>query len=195
MVFDKAFFIQRGFKMADKRLSDIKSGDRSAFVELLTSYDPLILSECSSLLDKAPEFKGDREEMLQEGRIALYNAVMKYEDNGKVTFGLYAKICIRNRLISYARKLGAAKRRRARLDNKTEKSQSSSAEELAVAFEKSGALRELLDAQSSRYERAVFALYLEKKSYAEIAAQLGKSEKSVANAICRVKAKLKKQLS
>ncbi len=181
--------------MADKGLSDIKSGDRSAFEELLGRYEPLILSECAALLDKLPEFKGEREEMLQEGRLALYSAVMKYEENDKVTFGLYAKICIHNRLVSYIRKLSAAKRRRDRLADKTVKNASGSAEELALALEKSGTLRQLLDTESSSYEKKVFSMYLEKKSYAEIARVLGRSEKSVANAICRVKAKLKKRLS
>lgn len=181
--------------MADKRLSDIKSGDRSAFEELLGSYEPLVLSECNALLDKFPEFKGDREEMMQEGRLALYNSVMRYEENDKVTFGLYAKICIHNRLVSYIRKLGAAKRRRDRLAEKSVKSTSSSAEELALALEKSESLRQLLISETSDYEEKVFSLYLEKKSYAEIARMLGKSEKSVANAICRVKSKLKKRLS
>jgi DNA-directed RNA polymerase specialized sigma24 family protein len=37
-------------------------------------------------------------------------------------------------------------------------------------------------------------MYLQKMSYSDIAAALNKNEKSVANAICRVKQKLKKHL-
>lgn len=180
--------------MKDKRLDEIKNGDKTAFEALLCDYEPLILSECSALLGKFPEYREDREEMVQEGRLALYSAALKYEQSDKVTFGLYAKICIRNRLISYIRKLGAEKRRRDRIAEKTEKSASSSAEELAISFENSRALKELLDTEASEYEKAVFSLYLQKKSYSEIASRLKRSEKSVANAICRVKAKLKKRL-
>ena len=189
MVFDKAFFIQRGFKMADKRLSDIKSGDRSAFVELLTSYDPLILSECSSLLDKAPEFKGDREEMLQEGRIALYNAVMKYEDNGKVTFGLYAKICIKNRLISIKRKEKKSNSKSASYDAV---SQGQIRENAKKASREKLEENEKVMSQLSSYERAVLFLYLNGHSYREIGLALKKSEKSVDNALYRIRSKLKK---
>lgn len=180
--------------MNNEKLNGVKNGDRAAFEALLCDYEPLILSECSALLGNFSEYREDREEMVQEGRLALYNAALKYEQSDKVTFGLYAKICIRNRLISYIRKLGAAKRRRDRLAEKTEKGSSSSAEELAISLENSMVLKELLDNEASDYEKAVFSLYLQKKSYAEIADRLGKDEKSVANAICRVKAKLKKRL-
>ncbi len=180
--------------MENERLSKVKNGDREAFEALLCDYEPLIFSECSALLGKFPEYKEEREELLQEERLALYNAALKYRQSDEVTFGLYAKICIRNRLISYIRKLGAAKRRIDRLSEKTEKRASNSAEELAISAENSMALKELLDTEASEYEKAVFSLYLQKKSYAEIADRLGKSEKSVANAICRAKAKLKKKL-
>ena len=46
----------------------------------------------------------------------------------------------------------------------------------------------------SRYESTVLNLYLEKKSYADIAAITGKPEKSVDNALQRIKRKLEKYL-
>ncbi len=182
--------------MADKRPDSVKNGDRAAFEELLSSYEVLIRAECSAILSKFPDFKSEEEEMRQEGRLALYNAAMKYEQSEQVTFGLFAKICIHNRLISYIRKLSSAKRRRDRLAEKAMASAENgkSAEEFAIAIENSDKLRELLDGQVSAYEKRVFALYLEKKSYEQISAIVGRDIKSVANAICRVKAKLKSRL-
>ena len=175
-------------------LNAVKNGDRSAFEELLKAYEPLIRSESASLVMKFPDFKGEEEEMRQEGRLALYDAAMKYNENDKVTFGLYAKICVHNRLISYLRKLSSAKRRQDRLARQTEVSLHTSAETNAVELARGSELNRLLTSVSSLYERRVFDMYLQKMSYADIAATLNKNEKSVANAICRVKQKLKKYL-
>ena len=46
----------------------------------------------------------------------------------------------------------------------------------------------------SEFEWLVFCLYIQKKSYAEIAKEINRSEKSVDNAIYRIKKKLKELL-
>lgn len=51
---------------------------------------------------------------------------------------------------------------------------------------------QLIDKQLSSMERQVLKLYLEGGSYEEIAEEMGRSEKSVDNAIQRLKKKLKK---
>ena len=51
---------------------------------------------------------------------------------------------------------------------------------------------QLIDKQLSSMERQVLKLYLEGGSYEEIAEGMGRSEKSVDNAIQRLKKKLKK---
>jgi RNA polymerase sporulation-specific sigma factor len=180
--------------MGRVELSAVKSGDKAAFEELLAAYEPLILSESASLVAKFPEFRSEEEEMRQEARLALYDAAMTYNESGKVTFGLYAKICIHNRLISYVRKLNSAKRRRARSPKNSEGAAQSSAETSVLELSRGSELDKLLSSVTSSYERRVFNMYLQKMSYADIAASLNKNEKSVANAICRVKQKLKKYL-
>ncbi len=182
--------------MSNEELAAVKNGDKAAFEKLLGSYEVLIRAECAAIIRKFPDFRDEEEELLQEGRLALYSAAMRYLEQDGVTFGLYAKICIKNRLISYIRKLISAKKRR---DKAAEKEASgsgsgSSAEQIAIAFENSEKLRALVHSEASRYEETVFSLYLEKKSYEEIAQIVGKDVKSVANAICRVKSKLKRRL-
>ena len=171
-------------------LDSVKNGDKLAFEQLLEDYEPLIAAECTSVVAKFPDFADEAEEMRQEGRLALYKAAMAYKD-GEVTFGLYAKICIKNRLISYLRKLRTAKKRQAKI----------SAHPVGIRAEQSAACflrsddgkvyRELLEGLTSPYEKKVFCMYLDKMSYADIAASLGKSVKSVANAIARVRAKIR----
>ncbi len=179
--------------MADSRLSAVKNGDRAAFEELLADYEQLVFAECAKLASKFPDVKDEGEEMKQEGRLALYNAAISYKEGGEVTFGLYAKICIHNRLISYLRKHQTAKKRKERAMQQLSE-QKSSAEELFLAFEGSEDIKKALRTVASEYERRAFSMYMENISYAEIAKALGKSVKSVDNAICRAKTKLKKRL-
>lgn len=49
---------------------------------------------------------------------------------------------------------------------------------------------EKIETALSRYERQVLELYLDGQAYGKIAEQLGKSEKSVDNAIQRIRKKL-----
>lgn len=181
--------------MSDNRLAAIKNGDKAAFEELLGSYEPLILAETARTLSGFEEFSGEAEEMRQEGRLALYDAAMGYRENTEVTFGLYAKVCIHNRLVSYLRKLVSRKRREQRaaaLARAEAEKGRRSADDIAYAYERSEEVRRLLESEATELEKAVFLMYLEKKSYAEIAREIGRSAKSVDNAISRVKAKIKK---
>ena len=177
--------------MADERVSAVKNGDKGAFEELLASFEPLIFSQTLKLLANAPDFSGEAEELRQEGRLALYDAAISYKEDQGVTFGLYAKICVRNRLVSYLRKLISKKRRAERAALRV-KDTTSETEELFLAYEQSTELKKFITAEATELEKRVLALYIQKKSYAEIAAELGISSKSVDNAIYRVKTRIKK---
>ncbi len=169
----------------------VKNGDRLAFEQLLESYAPLIESECVSVLSKFPDFSGEAEEIKQESRLALYDAAMSYKE-GEVTFGLYAKICIHNRLISYLRKLRTARKRQAKIASRPQANTGREQGMRGVFYsDDTDSLQKLFDKLTSPYEKKAFLMYLDNMSYGDIATTLGKSVKSVANAIARAKAKIK----
>lgn len=177
--------------MSEGLILAVKNGDKLAFEQLLGQYEPLIEAECVSVISKFPDFSGDAEEMRQEARLALYNAALTYKE-GKVTFGLYAKICINNRLISYLRKLRTAKKRQAQIDARTPSVVGRDGGMMsALRGDDVRDLDKLFDELTSPYEKQAFLMYFDNMSYADIAAALGKSVKSVANAIARAKAKIK----
>ena len=104
----------------------------------------------------------------------------------KVSFGLYAKVCIRNRMVSVMRRLRSEKRRKLALQEQqkqiTDRPPRRDTAELVALSEK------LL----ANYERTVFLMFVEGHSYKDIANTLGVSVKSVDNAIFRAKKKLRK---
>ncbi len=183
--------------MDQSELISIRNGDKTAYAELLNQFDPLIKSEVGDCIRRLPagsEF--DSEELAQEAMLALYKAALSYVSDKNVTFGLYAKICIHNRLVSCARKISAQHRKRMRDEkrNSFRESGTESAEERFLAQARTADVEKMLERETSELERRIFSLYLEKKSYAEISEIVGRDIKSVGNAIYRVKRKLRKLL-
>ena len=181
--------------MPDKELEAVKNGDKKAFDGLYERFLPLIKKETAAAVNRSAELKEHYDEIGQEALMALYNAAVSYSDGKNVTFGLYAKICIHNRIVSYVRKVMAQKRRAEKISSASVGNQkkSESPEELLEILERNGEFKRFLDGALSSYEKKVFSLYLQKKSYSEIAEELGKTEKSVHNALTRVKNKIKRK--
>ena len=193
--------------MTDKEtlslLKRVSEGDEYAFELLSDKYKTLTDTAAAraaiSLESSALTTAESTEDLKQEAQLALYKAALRYDRDGmsdKVTFGLFAKICVRNAMISQIRR-AAAKRRRhekaamsyeriAQEDLSADVTSASAISriELDRIIEKSGSTL-------SDYERAVLMLYLQGKSSSEIALQQGRTAKSVSNAIYRIKVKLK----
>ena len=118
--------------------------------------------------------------------MGFYSAVQRYEESDKVTFGLYAKVCVRNKLVSLLRTAGKkVKPPKENVKNTVDIS--------ALLFGKEDGLRikEKICETLSPFEWKVFCLYIEKRSYVEMADILGKPVKSVDNALFRIKKKLR----
>lgn len=183
--------------MSDKELDAIKNGDKKAFEGLAEKFSPLIIGETASVIRRSEDLKPYGDEIRQEALMALYSAALSFEEGKNVTFGLYAKICIHNRMISFVRKVKAQLKKQSKSSAGTESRprKIEAPDEILDSLEKNSELRRFLNENLSAYEKRVLSLYLKKKSYAEISASLGKTEKSVDNALFRVKSKIKKRFS
>ena len=170
-----------------KLIIGVKAGDNLAFSELCEAFVPLMRSQVTRLFGNDDYEYDDR---LQDATMALYNAAVNYDvSQEKVTFGLYAKICIKNRLISIKRKEKKSNSKSASYDAV---SQGQIRENAKKASREKLEENEKVMSQLSSYERAVLFLYLNGHSYREIGLALKKSEKSVDNALYRIRSKLKK---
>ncbi len=168
----------------------IRGGARQdeAFAELARRYAPLITKRVSSFFSNDTDIA----EATQEAHIALHSAAVSYDvaREDEVTFGLYASVCIANRLKSLIRE----KNRR------SEQCESLDGDRLFVVsdLEKRLAGRELClrimaiakDVLSD-YEYKVFTLSLDGLKTREIAERLSKGAKSVDNAKARLTRTLK----
>ena len=170
----------------------VRGGDQKAFSELLQLYEPLftsLLSKCGQ--EYANE--QDLEDIKQELTVVFYNAILSFDLEQKdVNFGLYAKICLQNALITQMRNL----RKRTNLIAGDEELLDTAVgdDDFFASFAKKEELLELtnrIERELSPLENRVWRLYVTGMSGKDIAETVGKSEKSVENAIFRIRQKLK----
>lgn len=175
-----------------------KAGDSDAVEALVGRYSRLVKT-CARAYYLAG---AEGEDLIQEGMLGLWRAVITFDPNRGVPFEAYAHTCISRRIYSAVRDARALKHEPLNTSLSLEKplfednaeSHSGSAaasnpETLLISMEEQaerlGRLRELL----SVFEAQVLSLYLDGFSYDEIAARLSRSRKSVDNAIQRIRHK------
>lgn len=170
-----------------------KQGDDRAFAELEAMYRKIInlyIRKYTLSFRNA-----EHEDLFQEGLVGLLKAVRTY-DGCSSAFATYASTCIRHSIISALRSYSQSEGMLVPLDEESEALVSeNSPENDFIDRESSSVLYDRVFSELSSYEKSVFELYLTDLSYAEIARKLGKTEKGIANAICRIRRKLKKLLS
>ena len=174
-----------------------KAGDGEAFEALTREYGGMIgavISSFGSSIASADPGSGaafSEEDLRQEAGIAFLRAVRTYdpEANKGVTFGLYAKICVKNAMISLFRKYRTQKNRLKRAGGRRAIAQAnaqSAADDVDVT-----ALLERASDLLSPLEAKVFDAYVRGMKPEKTASSLGVSEKTVYNALYRAKAKVK----
>ena len=170
-----------------------RQNDDEAFEELLGRYTPLIENMTSQFTALCGQSE-DREDLRQEAILGFYKALTRYNtDQTEVQFGLYAKECIRNRLTSYLRSLKKHEQVRLLEDEESEMLEDTEQDPANRIVEQETylALYNRIRNTLSDYENRVWWMYLSGRTAAEIASGLGKDEKSVQNAIYRIRRKLR----
>ena len=185
---------------SDEKLVQLyKEGQELAFEVLCGRYDRVIraLSQPFFL------FCGDDEDLRQEGFLGLLSAVNRYDSEraGASSFGTFAYTCIRARILNAVNGEKAEKRLAGTMSVsiedlflREEYLYPISPEETVIGSENLKEISAKIRQSLSSYEKKVFDLYLEGYSYVEIANILKKSNKSVDNALQRIKEKTKKSI-
>ncbi|MBE6538931.1 MAG: sigma-70 family RNA polymerase sigma factor [Ruminococcaceae bacterium] len=178
-----------------KIINAYRSGDETAFDKLVGIYRPLIESMVSRCYEGLSQYL-EKEDARQYALIAFSRAALSYNtEQSKVSFGLYAKICIGNALVS---KLRSARKKHIEIlpiEGIFDMADPDDISSHIIDRENVGNLSELIRSTLSDFENDVFKLYANGYSSFEIADRLGKTEKSVDNAIFRARNKLKTVLN
>ncbi len=180
-------------KTLQETILQAKQGNQEAFERLLVQYRPLIASLVSATARELPFSSADYEDLYQEAMILFYRAVEKYDTKQEsVAFGLFAKICIRNGLKTQAKRLQSSLCLQSlECDEGAELAEKENPADRLAEAESYRLLCQCVSSTLTEYENRVWWLYLSGRTAKEIAELLQRDEKSVHNAIFRIRRKLK----
>lgn len=170
-------------------IDKIRENDDRAFEQLSEKYSGLVQKLVSRSAHGMLTHE-DREDLTQEAQVLLYKAARTYDGDSGLTFGLYAGICIRNGLISLARK---RKKETECVDGDYDFSDIAVPDTTETVSEEESALAlmEKIRGRLSERELAVFKYMTLDYKNSRIAKELGISPKAVENAVFRIKKKLR----
>jgi len=193
---------------ADEDIVDaVREGDSDALEYLINKYRNFVRAKARSYF----LIGADREDIIQEGMIGLYKSIRDFKGDKFSSFKAFAELCITRQIITAIKT--ATRQKHIPLnsyvsldkpiyDEDSDRtlmdvicgSRVSDPEELIINQEEFVGLEDKMSEILSDLERKVLMLYLDGRSYQEIAVDLKRHVKSIDNALQRVKRKLERYL-
>nr|WP_091616743.1 RNA polymerase sporulation sigma factor SigH [Marinococcus luteus] len=182
-----------------------RAGDIQALERLIEKYRHLVRAKSRSYF----LIGGDYEDIIQEGMIGLYKAVRDFRGDKLSSFRAFAELCITRQIITAIKTATRQKHsplnsyisldkpvyeedsERPLLDILVE-THAKSPEDLLIIREKQEDMEAKIGSVLSELEQQVLQLYIDGRSYQEMSGLLGRRNKSIDNALQRIKRKLEK---
>ncbi len=185
-----------------------QSGDEAASAKLMARYRSFVRCKARSYFLAG----ADRDDVIQEGMIGLYKAIRDFKFERQTSFRSFAELCITRQLITAIKTAKRQKHsplntyvslnRAATGDEEGERILSDilaarevcDPAELVISEWEAVDIKRGFSEVLSPLESEVLRLYVEGKSYQEIAGALDRHVKSIDNALQRVKRKVECQM-
>lgn len=197
-------------RMTDEQLlCDYKNGNQEIMDYLMVKYKSMVRKKARAMY----LLGGENEDLIQEGMIGLIKAVRDFDVTQKTSFSSFAELCVSRQMYSaieasnrkkhlplnsyvslYEDSEEVGEGRSLPLIDTIESSKENDPEVLYFGKEYTEAFAEQLKELLSPLENHVLYLHLMGMDYRTIAELLGKSPKSVDNALQRIKTKAQKIL-
>ena len=198
-------------RMTDEELiSRLRGGDQGVMDFIMVKYKSMVRKKARAMY----LLGGENEDLIQEGMIGLIKAVRDFKEEQGASFQSFAELCVSRQMYSA---IEASKRkkhfplnsyislyeesevqkngRKMPLIDTTEPEQETNPEALYFGKEYTEAFVEQLKEKLSPMENRVLSLHLQGTDYRQIAELLGKSPKSIDNALQRIKGKAEKMMN
>lgn len=190
--------------MTDEALIEaLQKGDLKIIDFLMEKYKYLVLKKTGELF----LLGGDRDDLIQEGMIGLFRAIQDFDAKKKASFFSFADLCVERQMYSAIKAAGRKKHSPLNsyisiyeADTKPEERQvplvdtmvaddSYNPERIFLENEFQKEVKEKMGGLLSPFEQKVFYLQRKGVDYQTIAVLLGKTPKSIDNALQRIKKK------
>lgn len=195
-------------QMPDEEVVElVRNGDPEALDYLIHKYKNFVRAKARSYF----LIGADREDIVQEGMIGLYKSIRDFNEDKLTSFKAFAELCITRQIITAIKTATRQKHiplnSYVSLDKPIYDEESdrtlldvlcgtkvTDPEELMINQEEFHDIEIQIGEILSDLERKVLMLYLDGRSYQEIAVDLNRHVKSIDNALQRVKRKLERYL-
>lgn len=187
-----------------------RAGDDRTIAELLNRYRNFARSKARSYFLAG----SDRDDVVQEGMIGLYKAVRDFDLEQETPFRAFAELCISRQVLTAIKTANRNKHRPLNSSVSLDAPMLSGGEndersfgdrlmmapnmadpvELVISAQEIEAIRDSMRHSLTDLEGDVLRLYMDGRSYEEIAGALGNHVKSIDNALQRIKRKLQRHI-
>ena len=189
----------------EELLMQLAAGNDSITDYLCNKYKHLVMKKANAIYLIGAE----KEDLIQEGMIGLFKAIRDFDATKEVSFYHFAKLCISrqmyhaieasqrlkhaplNSYVSFFEETG--KEGGITLEDVLEADTDQDPEKLLILRESYRDFYDGLEQRLSPMEKQVCELYLQGQNYHQIADILGKSSKSIDNALQRIRKKISEQ--
>ena len=194
----------------EELINQIRNNDPQALNEIIERYKSLIEIRVSNYFINGAE----KDDLMQEGRIGLFKAIMNYDSSKDASFNTFANLCIERQLINAVKNSNRQKHMPLNsyvslTDNSYENSEGDVESQLLDVISSNDTedpletvtkneyydnVKTTINKSLSNFEKEVLNRYIEGESYIQIAKSLNSPVKSVDNAIQRIRRKTAKNI-
>ena len=192
----------------DETLVDrARGGDEQALEGLLNRYRHYARAKARTYFLAG----ADKEDIVQEGMIGLFKAVRDFQSSKNTAFRAFAELCITRQIITAIKtatrqkhiplnsyvslnKPASVRQDEPPLEEALSQGSIEDPAELVISAEQIANIKTSMGQLLSDLETEVLQLYMDGKSYQQIADILGRHVKSIDNALQRIKRKLEQHL-
>ena len=189
-------------KMTDEQLiRKLRDGDNRIVDYIMEKYKNLVRKEANAMY----LLGGENEDLIQEGMIGLFKAVRDYQPDKDASFQTFAGICVDRQIYNAIQSSNRQKHQPlnsyislSEQDGENEEHLGDTwvenPESIIIDQENVQSLEQEITTTLSPMENQVLEYYLAGNGYGEIARIMGKTPKSIDNALQRIRTKIKEQL-
>ncbi len=175
--------------MTEQELLELAASDDRAYSEIISRHLETV-RRLASFYSAGGSASADFDDLYSEGLMGLMNAVRTFDGSKGASFGTYSYSCINNRMLNSLKRSTRIRGSEEPMED-LEIADHGSPESILMSVEGTSELMEIAEKRLSTLEKSVLRSYLEGKTHAETAEELGITPKSVDNALQRIRRKFR----
>lgn len=185
----------------EELISRFKNGESEILDYLMEKYKNMVRKKARTMF----LIGGENDDLIQEGMIGLFKAVRDYQPDRDVAFQTFSSICVDRQIYNAIQSSNRQKHQPlnsyislSEQDGENEEhlgdNWGENPESIIIDQENLQDLEQEITATLSPMENQVLEYYLAGNGYGEIAQIMGKTPKSIDNALQRIRIKIREQL-